>query len=86
MMEGVRNPLQDEEAAFRFLLGTIAYFAVIVLASWVATWLGLVAFGALSLGVIALLRGGKKPPDPGLDADRATVEDTPRGDPELPPT
>ena len=31
--EPVRNPLENEETAFRFVLGTIAYFALIVAAS-----------------------------------------------------
>jgi hypothetical protein len=79
----MRNPLKDEDAAFRFLLGTIVYFAVIVLASWLATWLGLVAFGALSAGAVALLRSGKRPPE--ADPGRADVADTPAGGREPPP-
>ncbi len=74
----MRNPLKNEENAFQFVLGTIVYLAVIVLASWIATWLGVVVFVALTAAVIALLRGGtKSPPDP-QHVERAAVEDTRR--------
>ena len=74
----MRNPLQDEESAFRFVLGTIAYFAPIVVASWIATWLGVVTFVAVTAFVLVQARRGwtrrPSPPPPG-DA-RAAVEDT----------
>ena len=75
----MRNPLKNEETAFRFVLGTIAYFALIVLASWIATWLGVVVF------VVAHGRwpsrscaaaGSRRPPT--QHVDRAAVEDTRR--------
>ncbi len=74
----MRNPLKDEDAAFRFVLGTIVYLALIVLASWLATWLGVVVFVVLTLGAIAMLRGGAKPVPPTHHVDRASVEDTRR--------
>jgi GABA permease len=52
----VRNPLEDEEAAFRFVLGTIAFFAPIVLAAWIATWLGIVALVVATAAVFYRLR------------------------------
>lgn len=58
----MRNPLQNEESAFRFLLGTIAYFAVIVVASWIWTWLGVAVFVAATAVAIGRLRGGGSPP------------------------
>jgi hypothetical protein len=74
----MRNPLKDEETAFRFVLGTIVYLALIVLASWLATWLGVVVFIVLTVVAVALLRGGTKPPAPTQHVDRASVEDTRR--------
>ena len=44
----MRNPLESEETAFRFVLGTIVYLAPIVLASWIATWLGVIVFVVLT--------------------------------------
>jgi len=74
----VRNPLKNEENAFQFVLGTLVYLAVIVIASWIATWLGVVVFVALTVASIALLRGGTKSPPPPQHVDRAAVEDTRR--------
>ena len=74
----MRNPLKDEETAFRFVLGTIVYFSLIVLASWLATWLGVAVFVVLTIAAVALLRGGAKPVPPTHHIDRASVEDTRR--------
>jgi GABA permease len=74
----MRNPLKNEETAFRFVLGTGVYLALIVLASWLATWLGVVVFVVLTVGAVALLRGGVKPPLRTQHVDRASVEDTRR--------
>jgi hypothetical protein len=80
----MRNPLKNEEAAFRFLLGTIVYFALIVLAAWIATWLGLVVFAALTIGVIVFLWGTKGRQPPPDEPGRAEVDDTP-ADGQAPP-
>jgi len=74
----MRNPLKNEETAFQFVLGTIVYLAMIVLASWIATWLGVVVFVALTVAAIALLSGGSTSPPPPQHVDRAAVEDTRR--------
>jgi GABA permease len=74
----MRNPLKNEETAFRFVLGTIVFFALIVLASWLATWFGVVVFVVLTVAALALLRGGTKPPPSTHHVDRAAVEDTRR--------
>jgi hypothetical protein len=74
----MRNPLKDEETAFRFAIGTIVYLALIVLAAWLATWLGVVVFIGLTALAIVLLRGGTKPPAATLHVERAAVEDTRR--------
>ncbi len=74
----MQNPLTNEDAAFRFVLGTIAYFAPIVVASWIATWLGLVTFVVATAVVVWRLRGRRRPqPQPPEAAARADVEDTP---------
>jgi len=54
------------------------YLGLIVLASWLATWLGVVAFVALTLVAVAVLRGGNKPLPPANHVSRALVEDTRR--------
>jgi uncharacterized membrane protein (DUF485 family) len=46
------NPLRSEAAAFRFLWLTIAYFALIALAAWINTWLGVAVFVLLTAGAI----------------------------------
>ena len=73
----MRNPLESEETAFRFVLGTIAYLAPIVVASWIALWLGLVVFVIATAVAIGLLRRGTKRPPVVSPAGRAAVEDTP---------
>ncbi len=53
-----RNPFRSEAEAYRFLLLTVGYFALIVGASVIAPWLGLVVFVALSAAAVWLwLRG-----------------------------
>ncbi len=72
----MRNPFKNEESAFRFVLGTIAYFAFIVAASRIATWLGFVTFVALTVGTLVLLRGGTSAPRPREHVMHEPVEDT----------
>jgi len=72
----MRNPLANEEAAFRFLLGTIVYLAPIVLASWIATWLGVIVFVVMSGGVVFFLRQDKPAQAAAGIGGRAAVEDT----------
>ena len=43
-----RNPFRSEAEAYRFLLLTVVYFALIVVAASVATWLGVVVFVLLT--------------------------------------
>ena len=58
-----RNPLRSEAEAYRFLLLTIGYFAVIVVASLIATWLGVLVFVVLTLVVMVLwFRAGEREP------------------------
>ena len=72
----MRNPFKNEESAFRFVLGTIVYFALIVVASRIATWLGFITFGVLTVGAFVLLRGGKPTPRPHEHLAHEPVEDT----------
>ncbi len=49
----MRNPLRSEAEAYRFVLASIAYFGLIVLATKVGgQWVGFVAFVLLTLGAL----------------------------------
>jgi hypothetical protein len=74
----MRNPFRDEPTAFRLVLLTIGYLGLIVIASWISTWLGVIVFVALTLIAIWVLRGGSKPPSPAQHVQRADVENTRR--------
>jgi hypothetical protein len=43
-----RNPFRSEAEAYRFLLLTVGYFALIVVGASIATWLGIVVFVVLT--------------------------------------
>ena len=47
-----RNPFRSEAEAYRFLLLTVGYFALIVAAAAIETWLGLVVFVVLTAAAI----------------------------------
>ena len=49
-----RNPFRSEAEAYRFLLLTVVYVALIVVAAALATWLGLVVFIVLTAAVVVL--------------------------------
>ncbi|HEY7793300.1 MAG TPA: universal stress protein [Gaiellaceae bacterium] len=49
-----RNPFRSEAEAYRFLLLTVGYFALIVVAAAIATWLGVVVFVVLTVAVLWL--------------------------------
>jgi GABA permease len=48
----VRNPIRSEADAFRFVLLTIGYFALIVIASVINVWVGVGVFIVLTAGVL----------------------------------
>jgi GABA permease len=50
----VESPFRSEAAAFRLLLATIAAFALIVVASWIEPWLGVVTWLALTAAAVWL--------------------------------
>jgi hypothetical protein len=47
-----RNPFRSEAEAYRFLLLTVGYVALIVAAAFIATWLGVVVFVGLSAAAV----------------------------------
>jgi hypothetical protein len=49
-----RNPFRSEAEAYRFLLLTVGYFALIVAAAAVATWLGVIVFVGLTATAVGL--------------------------------
>ena len=66
----MESPFRSEDAAFRFLLLSIGAFALIVLASWLNPWVGLLVFLALS-GACGL---GLHPPARAEPAPREQIE------------
>jgi nucleotide-binding universal stress UspA family protein len=59
----MRNPLRSEAEAFRFLLLTIGYFALIVIGAMINTWVGVAVFVRLTLLAlyVAFFRGQPEP-------------------------
>ena len=61
----MRNPFKSEEAAFRFLMLTIVYFALIAVASVINKWAGLAVFlletGALTAWWLTARSAREKP-------------------------
>ena len=60
----MESPFRSEAAAFRLLLVTIAAFALIVLASWIQPWLGVVTFLALTFGAVWVYLRSRGPAPP----------------------
>ncbi|HEX2495786.1 MAG TPA: hypothetical protein VHK46_03035 [Gaiellaceae bacterium] len=61
----MRNPFRSEADAFRLVLLTIGYFALIVVAAAINTWLGVAVFVALTLvAILAVVRARREPPRP----------------------
>jgi hypothetical protein len=59
----MRNPFRNEADAFRLVLLSIGYFALIVVAAAINTWLGVAVFVLLTLvAVAALIRARREPP------------------------
>jgi nucleotide-binding universal stress UspA family protein len=62
----MESPFRSEEAAFRFLLITIGAFALIVVASWISTFLGVIVWLGLSAAAVAVYlrqRGPARAPE-----------------------
>ena len=60
----MRNPLRSEADAFRFLLLTIGYFALIVIGAVINRWLGFAVFVVLTIVALyyAFFRPRNEPP------------------------
>ena len=60
----MKNPVRDEASAFQVVLLTLGGTALVVLAAWVETWLGVVVFLVLCAGALWAIRGGmrQRPP------------------------
>jgi hypothetical protein len=54
-----RNPFRSEAEAYRFLLLTVGYVALIVAAAAIATWLGVVVFIGLTAAAIWFWMGSR---------------------------
>ena len=48
----MKNPLRSEAEAFQFLLGSVVYFALIVIAAVINRWAGFAVFIVLTAGVL----------------------------------
>jgi GABA permease len=59
----VRNPIRSEADAFRFVLLTIGYFALIVIGSVINVWVGVVVFIVLTAGVLWWFVVRRREPD-----------------------
>jgi hypothetical protein len=73
----VQNPFRSEAEAFRFVVRTIAYFAVIVVAALINTWLGVAVF-LVATGVVlwwVFFRGEPKRPIQTAPARRGSVDE-----------
>jgi hypothetical protein len=59
----VRNPFRNEADAFRLVLLTLGYFALIVIAATINTWLGVAVLLLLTIATIgAVMRARREPP------------------------
>ena len=59
----MRNPFRNEADAFRLVLLTVGYFALIVIAAAIHTWLGVAVFVLLTLvAIAAVIRARREPP------------------------
>ena len=76
----MRNPLRSEAEAYRFLLGTIVYFGLIVLAAVVGgTWWGVGVFAVLTaLALVWFFQRDSLPPAPKTGPRQESAEDETR--------
>jgi hypothetical protein len=57
----MESPFRSEAAAFRFLLITIGAFALIVVASWISSFLGFLTFLGLTLAAVVVFLRSRAP-------------------------
>ena len=60
----MQNPFRSEESAFRFVLMTIGYFALIVIGAVIDKWVGVAVFVVLTGGILWWLFLRKTPAEP----------------------
>ena len=60
----MQNPFRSEPAAFQLVIRSLVYFALIVVAALIHTWLGVAVFALLTAGVIwwVFFRGERQRP------------------------
>ncbi len=60
----MKNPVRDEASAFQVVLLTLGGTALVVLAAWISTWLGVIVFLVLCAAALWAIRGGmrQRPP------------------------
>ncbi len=56
----MKNPVRDEASAFQVVLLTLGGTALVVLAAWIQTWLGVIVFLVLCGGALWAIRGGMR--------------------------
>ena len=71
----MESPFRSEAAAFRLLLVTIGAFALIVVASWVAPWLGLLTTLVLTAAAVWLYLRQRPPATPPQAIDHVGAPD-----------
>jgi hypothetical protein len=74
----MKNPFRSEAEAYRFVLGTVAYFAAIVIATAAGgRWWGVGVFVALSVGVLARFfrRESRERPAPSAPPHRGAEDE-----------
>jgi hypothetical protein len=71
----MESPFRSEAAAFRFLLISIGAFALIVVASWLNPWLGLLVFLLLVAGAVWMYLRARGPSPPPERFERIGAED-----------
>ena len=71
----MRNPLRSEQEAFRWVLLTVAAFALIVIGALINTWLGLAVFIAVTLAALWYMTRGREERAPPVRPTMSHPED-----------
>ena len=71
----MQSPFRSEAAAFRLLLITIGAFALIVAASWIEPWLGLLTLVVLTAGAVWLYLRQRGPAPPREHVEHVGADD-----------
>ncbi|HET9243147.1 MAG TPA: universal stress protein [Gaiella sp.] len=69
----MKNPVRDEASAFQVVLLTLGGAVLVVLAAWIADWLGVIVFLVLVAAALWAIRGGmrQRPPQAHVVRDAA---------------